>query len=561
MHVAPEKTYGRLWLDGDDWHLQCEPHVALMAKRIFQRIDKGSAGTLKIKHSDSVARDLEWFVQRYPLQIESLADLTAASRRHQDKILTLNQILGGEYKPRTFKLALPPRDYQSVAAELYTAQGYLLLGDDVGIGKTVSAIAALRDSRTLPACIVTLAHLPRQWEKEINRFAPDLFTHVLKKGTPYELPMRKGRRPDVLITNYHKLTGWADVLASYCKSVTYDEIQELRHSGTNRYTAAKHISWSADFCLGLSATPIYNYGGEIFNVLNAIKPGLLGTADEFYREWCTSLGNGKYKIREPHAFGSHLREQHIMLRRTRSDVGRELPPMQKIVQEVDSDTKAFEAIEDAASELARIILSRGEDSNFAKMQAAEEFNSLMRQTTGIAKAPHVAAFVKMLIESGESVVLFGWHRAVYEIWKARLAEFEPAIYTGSESVTQKQAAAERFTSGQTKLLILSLRSGAGLDGLQHCCRTTVHGELDWSPGVHEQNIGRVFRDGQKDPVISYFLLADSGSDPIIAETLGLKREQIEGIRDAGKAADLERLSRDEAGIKKLAEAYLARKRT
>lgn len=549
-------TVGKLWFSEDHWNLQCEPHAAMWAKRIFCRINTGSHGTLKIKHTPAIARDLEWFSQRFPLDIVDRDMLLSASRAHVEKLATLDQIVGGKYTPRHFGLAIPLRRYQQQAAELYLANGSLLLGDDVGLGKTASAIASFTDPRTLPAVVVTLAHLPRQWAKEISRFAPDLFTHVIKKGQPYDLPERGGRRPDVLIINYHKLSGWADVLAKYCRSVTFDEIQELRRDGSQKYLSAKHIADAVPFKIGLSATPIYNYGGEIFNVVNVLADGALGTRNEFGREWCTGYQIDKQSLRQPAAFGSWLREQKIMLRRTRSDVGRELPALQRITQDVDSDASVFDGVEDAASELARIILSDDRQERGAKMQAAEEFNTLMRQATGLAKAPYVAAFVKLLIENGERVLLYGWHRAVYSVWKDRLREFNPSMYTGSESPSQKQEAIERFTSGETPLLMMSLRAGAGVDGLQKCCRTVVFGEFDWSPGVHEQCIGRVYRDGQPDPVAAYFMLADSGVDPIIAEVIGLKREQVEGLRNAGKeSGDLERLERGDDGIRRLAEAY------
>lgn len=550
------RTYGKLWLEEGRWHLECEPHVAMWAKRIFPRIKGGSQGVLKLTNTNAVCRDLEWMLTRFPLEVQGLDTLKASSAAHQEQILTLDRIVGEGYLPREFKLALPPRKYQCQAADLFLANHYLLLADDLGLGKTVSALTALSDPRTLPACVVTLAHLPGQWEKEVNRFLPDLFVHVLKKATPYELPCLDGRSPDVLISSYHKLKGWATVLGSYCNSVVYDECQELRRTESDKYTSAHHLSQSVEFRLGLSATPIYNFGGEIFNVVDCLQPGILGTYGEFVTEWCEGYAN-KERLTKPHAFGSWLREQHIMLRRTRRDVGRELPPLQRIVQRVDSDPAALQAIQNAAGELARIILAQGESRRGEKMQAAEEFNNLMRQATGIAKAPYVAEFVRMLIENGEPVVLFGWHRAVYDIWQERLKEYSPAMYTGSETPAKKQAEKDRFVSGQTPLMLISLRSGAGLDGLQQRCRTVVIGELDWSPAVIEQNIGRVFRDGQPDPVTAYFLLADDGADPIMSETLGLKREQIEGLRDLGKTT-LEKLDVGGANVKKLAEQYLSK---
>lgn len=189
------------------------------------------------------------------------------------------------------------------------------------------------------------------------------------------------------------------------------------------------------------------------------------------------------------------------------------------------------------------------------MQAAGEFDRLLRQATGVAKAPYVAEFVRLLLESGQKVLLFGWHREVYSIWQEKLAAYNPVMYTGSESPNQKQAAKEAFIAGDSQVMLISLRSGAGIDGLQHVCSTAVFGELDWSPGVHEQCIGRVHRDGQTEPVMAYFLLSDSGSDPIVSDVLGVKREQIEGVRSPGEHL-VERLDVGENQLRALAQQFL-----
>lgn len=552
------RTYGRLWLEGDSWKMKCEPHVALWAKRIFRRIPATAQGVFSLSNTPAVCRDLEWMLQRFPLDIDHPQQLANGAKAHVDRIARLDRLIDPHYKPRSFDLAVRPRDYQRRAAEVYLANGSLLLADDVGLGKTCSAICSLTDPATLPAVVVCMAHLPKQWEREINRFAPDLRTHVLKRGTPYELPKFMGRGPDVVLCSYHKLAGWASVLSAYCKSVIFDEVQELRSgTSTQKGAAAKEVADQVDYRLGLSATPIYNFGGEIFNILDILAPGSLGSFAEFSQEWC--VGNvDKLRLKDPAAFGAWLRESHLMLRRTRRDVGRELPPLSTVVHHVDSDEKAMKAIEGKAGDLARLILAETESVRGQKMQAAEEFNALLRQATGIAKAPYVAAFADMVIQGGEPVVLFGWHRAVYEIWRERLKHHNPAVYTGSESAGQKEAAARAFISGETDLLIISLRSGAGLDGLQNRCRTVLFGELDWSPGVHEQCIGRVARDGQADPVAAYYLLSDSGVDPFIAETLGLKRSQIDGIR-GGVDVGPQRVDSSSV-LKKLAEVYLRRAR-
>lgn len=102
-----------------------------------------------------------------------------------------------------------------------------------------------------------------------------------------------------------------------------------------------------------------------------------------------------------------------------------------------------------------------------------------------------------------------------------------------------------------------LLAGAGLDGLQHVCKVGVFAELDYSPGIHTQCVGRYWRDGQDETSLAYFLLSESGSDPEIASILGLKRSQSEGIEDPD-ASLIEDNAVEPGAIKKLAQSYLLR---
>jgi hypothetical protein len=534
------------------WEIRCDPHVRIRLKRVFGRVDKGQFDVVTLTDSPETCRELMWFCERYPLEIEQISYMRKEAKRHKADEQQLFNIVHGHVAPAEFDLALPLRPYQRIATDLALKTGGLLLGDDVGLGKTACAIGMFTDPRTLPALVVTLTHLPKQWEREINRFAPSLTTHIVKKGTPYKLK----QAPDVMLINYHKLAGWADVLAPMIRCVVFDEVQELRRgTQSNKGSAARHISQSAAFRLGLSATPIYNYGGEMFQVMESVRPGALGSWNEFANDW--TQWNGE-RIKDPKAFGSYLRDAGLMLRRTREEVGRELQPLTKSTKWIDADLDVLDAMASSADELALAIL-QGHSKQADQFADEREFSMILRQATGIAKAPLVAEFVRMLVEAGEQVVLYGWHRAVYDIWLDRLSEYSPAMYTGSESPAKKEAEFQRFVSKEARVLLISLRSGAGLDGLQHHCRTVVFGELDWTPGVHTQCEGRVHRDGQLDEVTAYYLVAKSGADPFMAEILGLKKAQIEGINDPAGAVIPHH---DATGVKirDLAKAYLRQRR-
>lgn len=548
--------YGSVRLGEHDghqaWLVKCQPQVAMRLRRLFP-VARGQGDEIALSTTEENTRDLEWFLQRYPMSVDQpvvMRELARAfDRRRQDAL----DILGGSWTFPKLHLAVPARHYQEQAAALARTSESLLLGDDVGLGKTASAIATFADPELRPALVVVMPHLARQWKREIERFMPFAYVHIAKRGTPYDTSHR-GRAPDVLIVSYWKLDGWRNHLSGRFRTVVFDEVQELRHTATMRYVAAHHAATGARVRLGLSATPIHNYGGEFFNVLGVLAPGALGRREEFLAEWCTAGGGGKPLLKDPRAFGSYLRDAGLFLRRTRADVGRELPQLTTIVQEVESDQVKLAADTRA---LAELLLS-DDAKPFERMRAGGELDMRLRQATGIAKAPYVAALVRMLLEQGP-VVLFGWHREVYRIWAEQLAEFEPAWYTGSESPLQKQEARDRFVSGKTKLLVMSLRSGAGVDGLQRVCSQVVIGELDWSPAIHVQCVGRVHRDGQPDPVFAYFPISEDGSDPVIVDVLDLKRQQLEPSLDPDAPLS-QAAAVDPQHVQKLAREYLRRHR-
>lgn len=574
------RSMGRITILQNTIGIECQPHVAIKLQRMFPGLKRIGAGQFSLKATPEAAYDLAWFSTRYRLDVddEALAQFDRLRATHARKLDAISEVLtmGEDYKPPEFALKLPPREYQKIAADLAVRSGALLIADDLGLGKTCSAICVLTAEGKLPALVVTMTHLRRQWKEQLAKFAPKLRTQIVTSMQAHDLSevvVEKGpngkRRvvrgpsmPDVLITAYHLLPGWCDTLAGRVKTVVYDEVQELRHNETKKYEAAKAITSGASQTVSLSATPIYNYGAEIHNVIEVTAPDSLGDRKEFLQEWCTAYSEErKAKVKDPVALGTYLRESGLMIRRTRKDVGRELPPLTIVRHEVDADESKLSALSDDIAELARRVLSRSGE-RIDRLRNAGELDWRLRQATGIAKAPAVAEFVRLLLDSEERVVLYGWHHEVYSIWENIFARHEIATvrYTGKENDKQKADARQAFIDGKARVLIMSLRAGAGLDGLQACCRTLVFGELDWSPMVHAQDIGRLDRDGQPDPVTAYYLVTNHGSDPVIIDVLGVKEAQSEGIRNLVAGDKAEPLAgADENHIRRLAEEFLRRR--
>lgn len=562
------RTYGTISHKDGKLKIETEPHVVIKLKRLFTGALKAQHGTLTMSATEENARDILWFCQRYPLVYNGDAEkvLTQKADEFKQRVESIAEIMSDSSHILPFPLAVPLRDYQKVAAEVAFKRKALLIGDDVGIGKTMEAIGLLTRPLTLPALVVTLTPLPRQWQEQINRFAPFLSTHIIRNGEVYNITERHCRgkivkqSPDIIITSYSKIAKWADELSGQVRTLVVDECHELRRNESAKWKGVKHIAEKAKWRMGLSATPIINYGGEVYNVLDVLSPGELGTRQEFSDEHCSySFDASKMRLKDPLAFGMYMRETGLMLRRTRKEVGRELLPLNQVVEHVDADVGALDKVSPRCAELAKAIMGGAPESfKGERMRQAEQFSNLLRQATGIAKAPFCAEFIRILLEGEQKVLVYCWHRTVYDILMEQLKEFKPVLYSGSESTSQKEAAKKAFVEGDSRVCLMSLRAGAGLDGLQFCCRTVVYAELDWSAGIHTQATGRILRDGQTDYVYAYYLVADQGSDPVVSQVLGIKKAQVDGLLSDNK--DLfEKVNDNSDHIKQLAASYLTKK--
>jgi superfamily II DNA or RNA helicase len=553
------------------WLLEADHDAMRLLKRMFGRIPASAVGKAELADNTRTRAELYWVLARWRFAVSAedaalVEEGMLAERAREERVA---RILAADYVPRRFELVLPLRPYQQLVADIVLQQGYVLSADEMGLGKTAEAIGVLSDPATRPALVVCPTPLPWQWKAQIDKFLPGMRIHIARNGKVPDLGAGpRGTRvppPDVVILSYSKLAKWAPYLATFCTTAIYDEAQAFRHEWTSPkkedrtkvYEAGLYLRDRMKYRLALTGTPIYNRGGEIRNVLNILVEDAVGNDEEFAREWTGGSRSTKALVHDPSALGIYLRDRLLMIRHTRKGVGIHLPKCTRNVQVIDSDPKALEAIKSSVVEYAKLLLQRGlagED----KRDAGRELNWRLRQATGIAKAPFVAEVAKMILDGGEpKIVIFTWHLAVNKILAHQLADYRPVFYTGQESDVQKRAAAEAFVRGRSRVLVMSNRAGVGIDGLQDVCSCGIIAELDYSPKQHDQNITRLDRPGQTKPVMIHILMTNDGSDPVLADMLGIKQEQSDRVLDPD-ADPFELAEIPEDKMRLLATDYLAR---
>lgn len=506
------------------------PHVVIKLKQLFPKIPTTQKAPFYLPYNNDSAADLRWFFSRYPFEMDKSVkrNLKKMDREYAKEKEKRETILLPDYIPKErvgLKEGQSIRGYQRVAVDFAEAKKKMLLIDAMGLGKTYEAYAMALIEGNLPLVIVMEPNLQSQWLQKGNEFI-GLEIHAVKGNKPYTLP-----KADIYLVKYSQLSSWCDVLSrGWVKGIIFDEVQNLRTGkNSDKGIAAASICETVDFAVGMTGTLIFNYGIECWNIADILSPNVLGTRDEFMREWCSDSPNDRGVVKDPHALGAYLREVNFVLRRTREDVGQESKQRAPEIIEVSSDDSLVKDMNELAKKLAmRVVNAQGRTE---KRDANGEFDRRLRQMTGIAKAKSAAAFTRMLVEDSGPTILFGYHHEVYNIWTKELADLNPAFFTGRETVSKKQKELQRFLSGETDLLIMSVLSGAGVDGLQYRCSNVVFGEADWSPQRHAQCIARADRDGQNWSVFAYYIMSDFGSDPAMLELLGLKAEQAHGIQD------------------------------
>jgi SWI/SNF-related matrix-associated actin-dependent regulator 1 of chromatin subfamily A len=535
--VVSGHSYGRVAYDAarSVYRITAEPRVLQVATRVLPgcKLFASSAGVragLSFKATARSMEDLNWLLLRFPMEIEAPESYNADLERSRK--LAARRAAGFSLPAvatsALFRGTLRPYQAEGVAFLLHNRR--TLLADDIGLGKTVMAMGALAAANAWPAVVVAPTPVMRQWVDHANQFLQVEGFNLLNE----QACILQGTKPyapepfPVYVIHYGLLQYWAHTLIEMgVQVVVFDEIQDLRHATTNKYSRASALSIAAEYAWGLSGTPIHNYGGEIHSVLNIVENLCLEEYTSFSREWCDAYDSKK--VLEPKVLGDHLRREGLMLRRVRDEVSLQLPPLRRAVVRIDHDADTYR--EGVAGVMA---LARGYDEikEFTeKGKAKRKILQASRKAAGVAKAPYAAAFIEGLLAAGEKVIVFSWHHAVHDYLFERLSKHYRGVQlTGRQSPGEKHAAQMAFAEGRADFIELSHRTSAGLNGLQKHGTCVVFPELDWSPAVHAQCEGRLHRDGvQGDSVLCYYLVASTGYDDTMQEALGLKVQQFSGL--------------------------------
>ena len=424
---------------------------------------------------------------------------------------------------------------------LLKSSGNALLADEMGLGNTVQTLSYVStEKQTFPVLIVAPLVTLNNWEREIQKFLKKKSRNgrIIESESPSVTLIRTGKskelpKSDIYVINYELLLKRSDDLEQVgIRTIVCDEVHNLRSKTTQKYKAVKKLAAlpTVNYRIGLSGTPIYNRGSEIWPIIDILKPGLLGSFKEFCEYFCYVNDKGKAIVLEnKRASLRNELQKHVMLRRKKADVLKELKDKVRYKEVIASDTDYY--LEELDKIWKKLESEQKEaQTEFSKSASYHRAIQSERQIAGVAKLPHVINFVKNIMEIEESVVVFCHHKVIHKLLHESLQEFTPVSIIGGQSDNLRQDQIDKFQKGESKLMIAGIRAGnVGINLTR--AKYVIFAELDWSPAIHRQAEDRLHRIGQKNTVFAYYLIGNGTLDDHVANILVDKSYEIDAIMD------------------------------
>lgn len=435
---------------------------------------------------------------------------------------------------------------------LYVTTGYKLTHNTIqGIGISNA------DPSVRSVLVICPASLKLNWQREWQKWDVKDLSVGIANGKDFPAT-------DVVVVNYDIIGKHRETIdARQWDLMIVDECHYLKNPDTirtkavlgNRKKEVKGIA--AKRRAFLTGTPIVNRPVELWPLVQALDPQGLGRSFWSYAQrYCGATNNGW-----GWDFGgaSHLDELQeklrstFMVRRLKSEVLTELPPKVRQVIEIPADglsglvaketamAQRHEELMDALRAAAELAKAEGAEAFNVAVKKLRDAGSVAfeemaqaRHDLALAKVPYLVEHLEDAVESSGKVVVMVWHRDVISALMEKFGDRAVQVH-GGVSITDRQAAVDRFQTDPTCQVFVGSIKAAGVGLTLTAASHVVFGELWWVPGDITQAEDRCHRIGQANSVLVQHLVVDGSLDARMAKVMVAKQNVIDYALDKGLA--------------------------
>jgi SNF2 family DNA or RNA helicase len=422
-------------------------------------------------------------------------------------------------------LPFQPFGYQFEGIQFLYSRFSALLGDEMGLGKTMQTILAMRllfrSGLISNALLVCPKPLTTNWMREFSMWADEIPVSVIQGETHARRRTWLHDRSPVKLVNYECLTRDEDLLRegkAVFDLVVLDEAQRIKnresHTARVTHTIHRRRSWV------LTGTPVENHARDLCSLL----------------EFCN---NGRKIVEESNA---NLRSEvsSVLLRRTKEQVGSDLPPKlitDTLVDLGPSQRERYESAErDGVRQLNLLEAAVTIEHVFELIRWLKNICNFDPVTGESAKADKLKADLEEIAASGKKAILFSQYVTTIDKLAETLSDFRPLVFHGKVPNAQRDGVIKAFRDDPDRSIILmSYGTGAVGLNLQFANYVFLYDRW-WNPAVEDQAVNRAHRIGQKEPVFVSRFITPQTIEERVAQILARKRNLfaalIEGLEPA-----------------------------
>ena len=472
--------------------------------------------------------------------------------------ITQTTASNADVRVRLGALAERLRDYQLAGvtwlAERLQDLGGALLADDMGLGKTIQTLAWIKISLAGrgdlgPVLVVCPTSLVGNWRDEAMRFTPELRVTVLH-GSGRDERFEQLAEVDLALTTYGSLVrDRALHLRREYAAVVLDEASVIRNPDAEVSRCVAKLRARAR--LALTGTPVENRLGDLWAMFRFLRPGYLGSRERFREVFEIPCAQGAPPISVRRRLADRVGP--FLLRRTKSEVAKDLPPKLEIIDWCEMSAVqrgwyaglvregarvAEECRNQPASGGARLkvltalLRLRQVCCDLRLLATDDPAASRWTPDERSGKLARLLERVREAVDGGHRILVFSQFATMLGHLREALEaeQFGCCLLDGSTRDRAAEIARFRAADGPPVFLISLKAGGYGLN-LQEA-DTVIHYDPWWNPAAEAQASDRAHRIGQTRPVTVYKLLTRG----TVEEKVLKLQERKRAILDATLAA-------------------------
>ncbi|MBW9148778.1 DEAD/DEAH box helicase [Clostridium sp. CM028] len=391
------------------------------------------------------------------------------------------------------------------------------LADDMGLGKTVQSICLMLYEREKgltdkPTLIICPTSVVGNWEKEIEKFAPNLKSaiHHGNSRWSYETFSEEIHKNEVVITTYALMVRDKELFQKEeWAGIILDEAQNIKNSASKQTQYIKKLK--AEYKVALTGTPVENRLSDLWSIMDFLNKGYLYNWSTFRSEFAVPIerdgdskkSNKLKKIIAP-----------FVLRRLKTDTNiiKDLP--EKI------ETKEYTALTKEQATLYQAVVndcinkideSEGIQRRGLIISSLTKFKQICNHPVQFlkddgdiegrsGKLERLLEMLEVVIEEGDRSLVFTQFAEMGHILKSEIEKklgVRTLFLHGGTSRKKREELINVFQEdgNEPMVFILSLKAG-GLGLNLTKANQVFHFDRWWNPAVENQATDRAFRIGQ-----------------------------------------------------------------